>query len=64
MCIAVTVYNLAKGRGVTVGDSVAIPEPCVIHHKFSYLDNVSIIVLIYMLLLKLTVIQLYTFSGF
>lgn len=38
-CIAVTVYNLAKGRGVTVGDSVAIPEPFVIHQKFSYLDN-------------------------
>lgn len=38
-CIAVTVYNLAKGRGVTVGDSVAIPEPFVIHQKFSYLNN-------------------------
>ncbi|XP_034194558.2 tetratricopeptide repeat protein 5 [Osmia lignaria lignaria] len=38
-CIGVTVYNLAKGRGVTVGDSVAIPEPFVIHQKFSYLDN-------------------------
>ncbi|KAF3429080.1 hypothetical protein E2986_12416 [Frieseomelitta varia] len=38
-CIAVTVYNLAKGRGVTIGDSVAIPEPFVIHQKFSYLDN-------------------------
>lgn len=42
-CIGVTVYNLAKGRGVTVGDSVAIPEPFVIHQKFSYLDNVRII---------------------
>ncbi|XP_076230771.1 tetratricopeptide repeat protein 5 isoform X1 [Calliopsis andreniformis] len=40
-CIAVTVYNLAKGRGVTVGDSVAIPEPYVIHQKFSYLNNVG-----------------------
>ncbi|KAI4487156.1 PREDICTED: tetratricopeptide repeat protein 5-like [Polistes canadensis] len=38
-CIAVTLYNLAKGRGVTVGDSVAIPEPFVIHHKFSYMNN-------------------------
>ncbi|CAD1473694.1 unnamed protein product, partial [Heterotrigona itama] len=44
-CIAVTVYNLAKGRGVTIGDSVAIPEPFVIHRKFSYLNNVSIIIL-------------------
>lgn len=41
--MAVTVYNLAKGRGVTVGDSVAIPEPFVIHQKFSYLDNVRIL---------------------
>lgn len=41
MCMAVTVYNLAKGRGVTVGDSVAIPEPYVIHQKFSYLNNVG-----------------------
>ncbi|XP_017875209.1 tetratricopeptide repeat protein 5-like [Ceratina calcarata] len=39
ICIAVTVYNLAKGRGVAVGDSVAIPEPFVIHQKFSYLNN-------------------------
>ncbi|XP_032687118.1 tetratricopeptide repeat protein 5-like isoform X2 [Odontomachus brunneus] len=38
-CIVVTVYNLAKGRGVTVGDSVGIPEPFVIHQKFSYIDN-------------------------
>ncbi|XP_043479713.1 tetratricopeptide repeat protein 5-like [Leptopilina heterotoma] len=34
-CVAVTVYNLAKGRGVTNGDSVAIPEPFVTHQKFS-----------------------------
>ena len=38
--MAVTLYNLAKGKGVTVGDSVAIPEPFLIHHQFSYLDNV------------------------
>lgn len=42
-CIVVTVYNLAKGRGVTVGDSVGIPEPFVIHQKFSYMNNVSIV---------------------
>ncbi|XP_077275476.1 tetratricopeptide repeat protein 5 [Temnothorax americanus] len=38
-CIVVTVYNLAKGRGVTVGDSVGIPEPFVTHQKFSYMNN-------------------------
>ncbi|CAL1683608.1 unnamed protein product [Lasius platythorax] len=38
-CIVVTVYNLAKGRGVTVGDSVGIPEPFVIQQKFSYMNN-------------------------
>lgn len=54
-CIAVTVYNLAKGRGVTVGDSVAIPEPFVIHQKFSYLNNVNIILMLYILVLKLTI---------
>lgn len=42
-CIVVTVYNLAKGRGVTVGDSVGIPEPFVIHQKFSYMNNVSVV---------------------
>ncbi|XP_067137612.1 tetratricopeptide repeat protein 5-like [Centruroides vittatus] len=26
-CCAVTVYNLAEGRGMIIGDSVAIPEP-------------------------------------
>lgn len=54
-CIAVTVYNLAKGRGVTVGDSVAIPEPFVIHQKFSYLNNVNIILMLYILVLKLMI---------
>ncbi|KAH0950598.1 hypothetical protein HN011_007901 [Eciton burchellii] len=38
-CMVVTVYNLAKGRGVAVGDSVGIPEPFVIHQKFSYINN-------------------------
>ncbi|XP_014231039.1 tetratricopeptide repeat protein 5-like [Trichogramma pretiosum] len=38
-CMAVTLYNLAKGKGVTVGDSVAIPEPFLIHQKFDYLEN-------------------------
>ncbi|XP_063989004.1 tetratricopeptide repeat protein 5-like [Diachasmimorpha longicaudata] len=38
-CIAVTVYNLAEGRGVTVGDSVAIPEPFLTHQQFSFSGN-------------------------
>lgn len=40
-CVAVTIYNLAEGRGVTVGDSVAIPEPFLSHNKFSYSGSVS-----------------------
>ena len=39
-CTAVTLYNLAKGKGVTVGDSVAIPEPFLSHHQFSYENDV------------------------
>jgi len=46
-CVVVTVYNLAKGRGVTVGDSVGIPEPFVIHQKFSYMNNVSVVYSVY-----------------
>ncbi|XP_011499359.1 PREDICTED: tetratricopeptide repeat protein 5-like [Ceratosolen solmsi marchali] len=38
-CMAVTLYNLAKGKGVIIGDSVAIPEPYLIHHQFFYLNN-------------------------
>ncbi|XP_014218668.1 tetratricopeptide repeat protein 5-like [Copidosoma floridanum] len=38
-CVAVTLYNLAQGKGVTVGDSVAIPEPFLIHHQFTYQDD-------------------------
>ncbi len=26
-CVAVNLYNLAPGKGVIIGDSVAIPEP-------------------------------------
>jgi hypothetical protein len=36
-CVAVTVYNIALGYGVKIGDAVAIPEPYVqnvdVHHK-------------------------------
>lgn len=27
VCIVVSAYNLAQGRGPIIGDSVAIPEP-------------------------------------
>lgn len=33
-CLPVTVYNIAQGSGVKIGDSVAIPEP--------YLQNVKV----------------------
>jgi len=35
-CCAVTVYNLASGKGVCIGDSVAIPEPYVTDFDFEY----------------------------
>ncbi|KAL3265748.1 hypothetical protein HHI36_009949 [Cryptolaemus montrouzieri] len=35
-CIVVTVFNLADGRGVIIGDSVAIPEPFVTDVDFEY----------------------------
>lgn len=54
-CLAVTVYNLAEGRGVTVGDSIAIPEPFLTHHKFSYSRNVSKKIINRLLLLFLIV---------
>lgn len=39
-CVAVTVYNLADGKGVIIGDSVGIPEPYVTHHKFNFEEKV------------------------
>uniref|UniRef100_A0A1B6KVA8 Tetratricopeptide repeat protein 5 OB fold domain-containing protein n=1 Tax=Graphocephala atropunctata TaxID=36148 RepID=A0A1B6KVA8_9HEMI len=33
---AVTVYNMASGKGVIIGDSVAIPEPFVTQVSFTY----------------------------
>lgn len=33
-CVAVSVFNLAIGKGVIVGDSVALPEP--------YLEEVNL----------------------
>ena len=29
ICVSITVYNIAPGYGVKIGDSVAIPEPYV-----------------------------------
>lgn len=40
-CVAVTVFNLADGKGVIIGDSVAIPEPFVTDVDFTYKENVS-----------------------
>lgn len=40
--IVTTVFNLADGKGVIIGDSVSIPEPYVTDVYFSYKDNVSI----------------------
>lgn len=40
-CVAVSVFNLAEGKGVIIGDSVAIPEPFVADVDFNYKENVS-----------------------
>lgn len=40
VCIAVSVFNLADGKGVIIGDSVAIPEPYVTDVDFTYEENV------------------------
>lgn len=42
-CVSVTVYNLAEGKGVIIGDSVAIPEPFVTDVKLSYKNKVRIV---------------------
>lgn len=39
--MAVTVFNLAEGKGVIIGDSVAIPEPFVTDVDFTYKQDVS-----------------------
>lgn len=38
-CTCVTVYNWADGKGVIIGDSVAIPEPVLRHQRFTYNDT-------------------------
>jgi hypothetical protein len=39
-CMAVTVYNLAQGKGVIIGDTVAVPEPCLSKVHFKYKQKV------------------------
>lgn len=40
LCFSVTVYNIGKGYGVKIGDSVAIPEPFVQDVQVNYKDKV------------------------
>ena len=40
-CVSVTIYNIAPGYGVKIGDSVAIPEPFVQDVDVQYKDKVS-----------------------
>ncbi|KAG5892233.1 hypothetical protein JTB14_022298 [Gonioctena quinquepunctata] len=35
-CVVVTIFNLADGKGVIIGDSVAVPEPYVTDVDFTY----------------------------
>lgn len=39
-CIAVTLYRLAQGCGVTIGDSLLIPEPCLNSIGVTWADEV------------------------
>jgi len=39
-CMAVTVYNLAQGKGVIIGDTVAVPEPYLSNVHFRYKQKV------------------------
>ncbi|XP_074646949.1 tetratricopeptide repeat protein 5-like [Tubulanus polymorphus] len=38
-CIAVTVYNIAVGCGVKIGDTVTIPEPTLLNHAVLHNDK-------------------------
>ncbi len=44
-CIAVTVYNLANGQGVIIGDIVGIEVPYLKEIDFSFKDKVLIFLL-------------------
>ncbi|KFM81128.1 Tetratricopeptide repeat protein 5, partial [Stegodyphus mimosarum] len=39
-CFAVNVYNMLQGKGVIIGDTVAIHQPLVQHFNFSFKDKV------------------------
>lgn len=41
-CIVVTIFNLADGKGVIIGDSVAIPEPFLTNVDFEFNSMVRI----------------------
>lgn len=40
-CVVVSIFNLSSGKGVIIGDSVAIPEPFVVDNNFTYNNKVS-----------------------
>ena len=40
-CLSTTIYNIAPGYGVKIGDSVAIPEPFIQDVALQYKDQVS-----------------------
>lgn len=40
-CLPVTVYNIAQGSGVKIGDSVAISEPYLQNVKVNHKNQVS-----------------------
>lgn len=40
-CLAVTVYNLSQGKGVLIGDYVAIPEPFLTRVDIDYQNMVK-----------------------
>lgn len=45
-CVVVSVFNLAEGKGVIIGNSVAIPEPYVTDVHFTYKDKVRGVLLL------------------
>ena len=42
-CLSVNVYNIAKGSGVKIGDSVAIPEPYIQPVKVKHKGKVRMV---------------------
>lgn len=62
VCLPVMVYNLAEGKGVIIGDSVAIPEPYVAEVKFSYNNKVKYSIARFYLMVILILLSNYVFS--